>query len=202
MDMRSKSPVLMERIRDFVESYYFDSGRSPSTTEIGDAVGIARGTAYKYLVAMSERGLISYEDGNAATERMRSLTSEVNPAASVSGFGPCGTPQTIEASIEEYVPLPVAIFGNGELFIVRASGDSMIEAGIEDGDLVVVHKQETAKDGDIVVALVNNENTLKRFFHDRRRRCIRLHPENSAMEDILVRECFIQGVAQQVIKDL
>ena len=77
-----------------------------------------------------------------------------------------------------------------------------IEAGIEDGDLVVVHKQETAKDGDIVVALVNNENTLKRFFHDRRRRCIRLHPENSAMEDILVRECFIQGVAQQVIKDL
>jgi SOS-response transcriptional repressor LexA len=59
---------------------------------------------------------------------MRALTSEVNPAASVSGFVPCGTPQTIEASVEEYIPLPVSIFGSGELFIVRASHDSMIEA--------------------------------------------------------------------------
>lgn len=201
--MRRKDPELMERIHDFVESFYFDNGRSPSTTEIGDAVGIARGTAYKYLVAMDERGLISYEDGNASTDRMRSLTSDVNPAASVSGFVPCGTPQTIEASVEEYVPLPVSIFGSGELFIVRASRDSMIEAGIDDGDLVVVRKQETARDGDIVVALVNNENTLKRYYRDDELHCIRLHPENSEMEDILVYgDCFIQGVAQQVIKNL
>ena len=201
--MRRKDPELMERIHDFVESFYFDNGRSPSTTEIGDAVGIARGTAYKYLVAMDERGLISYEDGNASTDRMRSLTTDVNPAASVSGFVPCGTPQTIEASVEEYVPLPVSIFGSGELFIVRASRDSMIEAGIDDGDLVVVRKQETARDGDIVVALVNNENTLKRYYRDDELHCIRLHPENSEMEDILVYgDCFIQGVAQQVIKNL
>lgn len=201
--MKRKNPETMERIRDFIESCFFDRGRSPSTTEIGDAVGIARGTAYKYLVAMDERGLISYEDGNASTERMRSLTSDVNPAASVSGFVPCGTPQTIEASVEEYVPLPVSIFGSGELFIVRASRDSMIEAGIDDGDLVVVRKQQTARNGDIVVALVNNENTLKRYYRDDELHCIRLHPENSAMEDILVYgECFIQGVAQQVIKNL
>ena len=201
--MRRKDPELMERIHDFVESFYFDNGRSPSTTEIGDAVGIARGTAYKYLVAMDERGLISYEDGNASTDRMRSLTTDVNPAASVSGFVPCGTPQTIEASVEEYVLLPVSIFGGGELFIVRASHDSMIEAGIGDGDLVVVRKQETARDGDIVVALVNNENTLKRYYRDDELHCIRLHPENSEMEDILVYgDCFIQGVAQQVIKNL
>ena len=201
--MRRKDPVLTGRIYDFVESFYFDNGRSPSTTEIGDAVGIARGTAYKYLVAMDERGLISYEDGNASTERMRSLTSDVNPAASVSGFVPCGTPQTIEASVEEYVPLPVSIFGSGELFIVRASRDSMIEAGIDDGDLVVVRKQQTARNGDIVVALVNNENTLKRYYRDDERRCVVLHPENKAMEDIIVYgECFIQGVAQQVIKNL
>jgi repressor LexA len=201
--MRQKSPELMERIRDFIESCYFDSGRSPSTTEIGDAVGIARGTAYKYLVAMEERGLISYEDGSAKTERMRALTSEVNPAASVSGFVPCGTPQTIEASVEEYIPLPVSIFGSGELFIVRASHDSMIEAGIDDGDLVVVRKQQTARDGDIVVALVNNENTLKRYYRDDEHHRIILHPENRDMDDIIVRgECYIQGVAQQVIKNL
>lgn len=201
--MRRKDPELMERIHDFVESFFFDNGRSPSTTEIGDAVGIARATAYKYLVAMDERGLISYEDGNATTERMRSLTSDVNPAASVSGFVPCGTPQTIEANVEEYIPLPVSIFGSGELYIVRASLDSMIEAGIDDGDLVVVRKQETARNGDIVVALVNNENTLKRYYRDDELHCIRLHPENSDMKDILVYgECRIQGVAQQVIKNL
>jgi len=201
--MRRKDPELMRRIRDFVESFYFGNGRSPSTTEIGDAVGIARGTAYKYLVAMDERGLITYEDGNAATERMRSLTSDVNPAASVSGFVPCGTPQIIEASVDEYVPLPVSIFGSGELFIVRASGESMIEAGIDDGDLVVVRKQLFADEGDIVVALVDNENTLKRYYRDDELHCIRLHPENDAMEDILVYgECYIQGVAQQVIKNL
>lgn len=201
--MRRKDPALMERIRDFVEQFYFSHGRSPSTTEIGDAVGIARGTAFKYLVAMDERGLISYADGNAATDRMKSLTSDVNPAASISGFVPCGTPQMIEASVDEYVPLPVSIFGRGELFIVRASGDSMIEAGIDDGDLVVVHKQDFANEGDIVVALVDNENTLKRYYRDDELQCVRLHPENSEMKDILVYgECFIQGVAQQVIKNL
>ena len=159
--MSRKRTGLMDRIRDFIERCYFESGRYPSTTEIGDAVGSARGTAYKYLVAMEERGLISYEEGSAKTERMRALTSEVNPAASVSGFVPCGTPQTIEASVEVYIPLPVSIFGSGELFIVRARHDSMIEAGIDDGDLVVVRKQQTARDGGLVVALGNNGNTVK-----------------------------------------
>lgn len=201
--MKRKNPETMERIRDFIESCFFDKGRSPSTTEIGEAVGIARGTAYKYLVAMRDKGLISYEDGTATTKRMQMVTTDVNPTASVSGFVPCGTPQMIEASVEEYVPLPVSIFGSGELFIVRASRDSMIEAGIDDGDLVVVRKQQTARNGDIVVALVNNENTLKRYYRDDELHCIRLHPENSAMEDILVYgECYIQGVAQQVIKNL
>lgn len=201
--MKRKNPETMERIRDFIESCFFDRGRSPSTTEIGEAVGIARGTAYKYLVAMRDKGLISYEDGNASTKRMQMVTTDVNPTASVSGFVPCGSPQMIEASVEEYVPLPVSIFGNGELFIVRASRDSMIEAGIDDGDLVVVRKQQTARNGDIVVALVNNENTLKRYYRDDELHCIRLHPENSTMEDILVYgECYIQGVAQQVIKNL
>lgn len=201
--MRKKDSELMSRISDFIERYFFENRRAPSTTEIGNAVGIARGTAYKYLVAMRERGLISYDDGNAATKKMRVVTTEINPAADVSAVVPCGTPQTIDACEIEYIPLPVAIFGSDELYIVRASGESMIEAGIDDGDRVVIRKQETAKDGDIVVALVNNENTLKRYYRDDTLHCVRLHPENSAMEDILVYgECYIQGVAQQVIKDL
>ena len=78
----------------------------------------------------------------------------------------------------------------------------MIEAGIDPGDLVVVRKQNTADDGDIVVALVDNETTLKRFYIDKEKKCVRLHPENRTMNDILVKSCYIQGVAQHVIKAL
>lgn len=78
----------------------------------------------------------------------------------------------------------------------------MIEVGIEPGDMIVVRKQSTAEDGDIVVALVGSETTLKRFYMDKKRKCIRLHPENSSMKDIFVKECRIQGVAQHVIKAL
>ena len=78
----------------------------------------------------------------------------------------------------------------------------MIDAGISTGDLVLVRKQSEAKDGDIVVALVENENTLKRYFVDTENNQIRLHPENKNMKDIIVRDCKIQGVAVKVIKDL
>ena len=78
----------------------------------------------------------------------------------------------------------------------------MIEAGINSGDLVVIRRQNEAKEGQIVVALVENENTLKRFFFDKERDCIRLHPENKNMEDIYVKSCSIQGVAVNVIKSL
>ena len=114
----------------------------------------------------------------------------------------CGEPQLEEENFEEYIALPTAVFGNGPFFLLRAKGNSMIEAGIESGDLVVVKKQNTAHDGDIIVALVNNETTLKRFYRDKKNKCIRLHPENKDMEDILVKECYIQGVAQHIIKKI
>lgn len=85
---------------------------------------------------------------------------------------PCGLQEYAEENFEEYVPLPVALFGQGDFFLLRASGYSMIEAGIEPGDLVVVRKQNTAEEGDIVVALVDNETTLKRFYRDKKYRCI------------------------------
>jgi repressor LexA len=78
----------------------------------------------------------------------------------------------------------------------------MIDAGIEPDDLVVVRKQNTAEEGEIVVALVEGETTLKRFYLDRERHCVRLHPENKTMSDIFVAQCYIQGVAQKVIKPL
>lgn len=112
----------------------------------------------------------------------------------------CGLPNIAEEHIEEYVSLPESMFGSGEFYILRARGESMIEAGIDPGDLVVIRKQETAENGQIAVALVDEEATLKRFYVEDNR--VRLHPENSEMEDFYVDHCIIQGVAVKVIKDL
>ena len=114
----------------------------------------------------------------------------------------CGIPKFAEENIEEYVRLPVALFGHGSFFILRAYGDSMIEAGIEDGDLVLIRQQNTAEEGQIVVALIDDEATLKRFYPEPEKRRIRLHPENAHMNDIFVEKCEIQGVAVKVLKDL
>ena len=86
--------------------------------------------------------------------------------------------------------------------MLRTHGDSMIEAGIKEGDMVVVRKQNHANHGDIVVALVGNETTLKTYYPEPEKRRIRLHPENKTMKDMIVKECNIQGVAMHVIKKL
>lgn len=197
--MRTRSAELMERIRAYAEEYIITRGASPSTTDIADSFGIARGTAYKYLVAMREKGLVGYEGGVISTPATEKAENGVCRAALV-GSIPCGPLEEEEASVEAYFTLPEAIFGSGDFFILRADGDSMIGAGIEDGDLVVIRRQREAQEGDVVAALVGSESTLKRYFVDREAGCVRLHPENPALEDILVPSCEIQGVARQVIK--
>ena len=122
--------------------------------------------------------------------------------AAVLGNIACGLPNVAEENIEEYVSLPESLFGRGEFYILRARGESMIEAGIEDGDLVVIRKQSDANDGDIIVALVEEEATLKRLYRDEENGRIILHPENKDMSDIVVDNCIIQGIAVKVIKDL
>ena len=114
----------------------------------------------------------------------------------------CGVPKFAEENIEEYVRLPVALFGRGQFFILRANGDSMIEADINDGDLVLIRQQNYADEGQIVVALMDDEATLKRYYPEPENQRIRLHPENCQMDDIFVSDCIIQGVAVKVLKDL
>jgi len=199
--MRSKSAELMQQIRNYVEEYFFESEQYPSTTEIAKAVGIARGTAYKYLVEMDQRGMISYDGKSIITEKTR-LLSPGNDAGIYSGSTPCGPLEEIEAAVESYVKLPVSIFGEGDLFIIRTTGDSMIDAGIDSGDLVVVRKDQSPKLGDIVVALSDNANTLKRLDYDDNRRQYVLRPENSNYDPIYVQNLEVQGVAQYVLKKL
>lgn len=199
--MRYKSEETMDRIVKSIERFFFAHHRSPSITEIASDVGCSRSTIHSYLREMNQLGRLYYDGKTLETPVTQKADAEfiLSP---VLGSIACGLPEYAEENFEEYVALPTALFGSGEFFLLRANGNSMIEAGIEPGDLVVVRKQATAEEGDIVVALVENETTLKRYYKDHQCRCVRLHPENSRMKDIYVQECSIQGVAQHVIKAL
>ena len=199
--MRRKNEELMTWIIEYAEDFYLQNSASPSVRAIAGEFGINASTAYRYLVEMNERGLITYDGSSIGTEKINKLQSGSETIkVPLVGRIACGIPGLAEENIEEYVPLPRSMFGEGDFFILRAKGDSMIDIGIESGDLVVIRQQSYADDGKVVVALVDNEATLKRLYHDNGR--IRLHPENSKMDDIIVDDCIIQGIAVKVIKDI
>lgn len=199
--MRKKNTDIMDRIITFADEFHREYGRSPSTTEIAIEVGVARGTAYTYLTAMRDCGMIEY-NGKDITTLNSSKINHYNNSTPIVGRVVCGDPTEEESNISEYVDLPVSIFGEGEKFIVEAYGDSMDLAGIEEGDQVVVRKQQTAKEGDLVIALTNNENNLKRIHFDDKRRVIILSPESSnpRHKPKAYKEVRIQGIVTHVIK--
>lgn len=200
--MRTKNPENFKMIEEFINNYTEKNGVSPTVREIHAGTGLAVGTVSRYLSFMRENGMIDYSGCRNITTRETMITRNESTKVPVLGAISCGVPKFAEENIEEYVRLPIALFGKGDYFILRANGDSMIEANIEHGDLVVVRKQNYAEEGQIVVALMEEEATLKRYYPEPELRRVRLHPENSAMEDIVVRDCIIQGVAVKVIKDL
>ena len=152
--MQHKDPQLMEKIRDFALSYYKENNRMPTVRAIADGVGSNRGSVQKYLVEMAQKGMIDYDGHITGINSVRAATDNKETYnAGILGSIACGIPDDVEEHVEEYVPLPVSIFGRGELYILRANGNSMINAGIDDGDLIVVRKTTEAEDGDIVVAL-------------------------------------------------
>ena len=199
--MRYKSRDTMDDIIQAIDEFFLAHHRTPSTTELAKVIGRARSNIHSYLREMDKLGLVRYDGKTLETAVTRKANTGIT-LSPILGSIACGEPQYEEENYEEYVALPTALFGGGEFFLLRAKGESMIEAGIEPGDLVVVRKQNTASNGDIVVALVDNETTLKRFYVDEKRGCVRLHPENKGMEDIYVSQCYIQGVAENVIKSL
>ena len=201
--MRVKKPEIMERIVTFANEYRREYGRSPSTFEIGAEVGVAKGTAYTYLTRMRDLGMIQYDGKDIITNISERINKAVNNTPIV-GRVVCGDPVEEESMVEEYVDLPTSIFGSGELFILEAYGDSMDRAGIDAGDYVVVRRQNTASSGDLVVALTNGENNLKRIRFDNERQVIALCPESSNKRYKVkeYKEVQIQGVATHVIKQL
>ena len=200
--MRSKNTAHYSTILNFVNKYFDDIGRSPSTREIESATGISRPTVQRYLRELCERGEIEY-DGHRGiiTEYMRGASEGTSPVLMGNSI-PCGMLSEVGDAELESIRMPTALIGNGDFFLLRARGNSMINAGIDDGDLVVIKQQNYAEPGQIVVALMDDEATLKRYYPEPEKRRVRLHPENSTMRDIIVKDCIIQGVAVKVLKDL
>lgn len=197
--MRSKNKALMTEIERFVSTFTDNYGISPTMQEVADSVGVSKATVHRYITQLCDEGRMDFSG-------VRTMASTKTKAQAISvpilGEIACGIPKFAEENIEEYVRLPVALFGRGNFFILRAYGDSMVEAGIDDGDLVLIRQQDNAEEGQIVVALIDDEATLKRFYPEPENHRIRLHPENSHMNDIFVDRCEIQGIAVKVLKEL
>lgn len=202
--MRHKNAELMESIAQFAMSYYRENNDMPSIRTISSGIDMNRGSVQKYLVEMHEKGMIEY-DGRIRHINTSGARTDSKGTYNAGILGPiaCGIPADVEEYVQEYVPLPISIFGSGELYILQASGDSMIDAGISDGDLVVIRRTTEAKDGDIVVALTEETGTtLKRLYHEKGTGRVVLHPENKDLEDMYFSSVAVQGVAVKIIKNV
>lgn len=204
--MRTFNQEYLDRILKFVNKHYHENLVAPTISEVSEGVGIPRSTTHRYIQELSDRGLLDYGRGiQAPPDSAKMKTAYIS--APLVGSIQCGCPEEEQEYVEEYVSLPVSMFGKGEFYILRAKGDSMIDAGIEEDDLLVIERNCPASEGDIVVALdQDNQNTLKRFAgYDEDSECYLLAYENEAKYPgavIKVRSFKVQGVARHVIKAL
>ena len=185
-----------QRILDFIRSEIQTKGYPPSVREIANAVGLkSTSTVHGHLRRLEKKGLLHRD---AMKPRAMELTSEEEQAEDsavvqvpVLGHVTAGLPILAEENLDDYIPLPEAMLGDGEHFILQVHGDSMIEAGILDGDRIVVRRQEEANNGEIVVAMVEDSATVKRFYKENGH--FRLQPENSSMAPILTDSVTVLG---------
>ena len=191
-----------QEIFDFIRKYSAKYGYPPTVRDIGKAVGLASSsTVHAHLANLEKIGLLRRDSSKpraielldralgGAVESVRGLVA--GGELPVVGSVAAGQPLLAEENIEEYVSVPEAAGGRDGRFLLRVRGDSMKEAGILEGDLVVVRPQETAANGDIVVALLGEEATVKRFYREADH--VRLQPENSTMDPIRTREVKVIG---------
>lgn len=197
--MRTLNQSNLTAVANFICGFIDKNGISPTMDEISEGTGLPKTTVHRYVSALKRGGEIESEGHRSIVPKKTNVKTVRVP---VLGAVACGLPKFAEENIEEYVRLPSSLFGDGDFFILRADGDSMKDAGIENGDLVLIKHVNVAEPGRIVVALVDDESTLKRFYPDPAGHRIRLHPENEEFDDIFVESCEIQGIAVKVLKDL
>jgi repressor LexA len=208
-------PVLTERQRqilDFVTSYVDAHGYPPTVREIGEAVGLASpSTVHAHLANLERAGLLKRDPTKpralelADRGRPEPVADDVHRLPLVGEIA-AGGPLLAEENIEDHLAVPETLArGDGEEFLLRVKGDSMINAGILDGDIVVVHRQPDARNGEIVVALAGqdegaDEATVKRLYREAGR--VRLQPENDALEPIYADHVQLLGVVTGVFRKL
>ncbi len=196
--MRTLNQDTLCRMEDYIKEYQTENGRSPSYRNIMHFMNMSSlNLVQRYVLALEREGRIR-RTRLGSIDVPYQLKPNGTTLAPLVGQIVCGEPNFEVENIEESFALPQSIFGSGELFMLRTYGESMIDIGINEGDLVVMRKQNYAEDGDIVAALTDGNNTLKRLFHKRGK--IVLHPENKTMKDIIVDNCEIQGVLVGCIK--
>ncbi len=191
-----------QEIFDFIRKYSAKYGYPPTVRDIGKAVGLASSsTVHAHLANLEKIGLLRRDPSKpraielfdravgSAVESVRGMVR--SDGLPVLGSVAAGQPILAEENIEDYVSVPDIAGGSEGEYVLRVRGDSMRDAGILEGDLVVVHSQQTARDGDVVVALLGEEATVKRFFREADH--VRLQPENDAMEPIRSKEVKVLG---------
>ncbi|MBQ6171468.1 MAG: repressor LexA [Clostridia bacterium] len=203
--MRYKDPERIKKIVEIIEYRKLKEGTEPTITQIAADAGMPVSRVYAYLKEMDEKGIISFSRGHYETPKTEMISDDINTAPIV-GSVKCGDPQLKEAEIYEYVRLPSSIFGNKEMYILKAKGDSMVDAGIDEGDTVVVENRQYPEKNDIVVAMdEEGSNTLKRYKGTNKKGQARLAYENKERypgKEILLDSMRIQGIARFVIKKL
>jgi repressor LexA len=204
-------PERQRLILQVIEDAVNEQGYPPTVREIGARVGLASpATVQGHLASLEAQGYIRR---GASKRRALELTSTARAglglvrapgrgmrSVPLVGRVAAGMPLLAEENIEDSLDIPGFLGGDEDCFALRVTGTSMINAGIFDGDIVVVKRQETAEDGDIVVAVLTDEATLKRFFRERDQ--VRLQPENDLMQPIYVRDPLIAGKVIAVMRKL
>ena len=212
--MRRSTEELNKRekaILKFIEKQINEKGYPPSVREIGKAVGLSStATVHTYIAKLKEKGYISKEDQKGRTLKLLKGGKSEEPKTvyngreladvPVVGKITAGEPILAVENITDTFPLPIEFVGNSECFMLTVRGESMIEAGILNGDYILVKKQDIARNGEIVVALIGDEATVKTFYKEKDH--IRLQPENSSMDPIIVPNCKILGKVAGVFRKI
>ncbi|MCI1665380.1 MAG: transcriptional repressor LexA [Atopobiaceae bacterium] len=214
--MQKKPSKRQQQIYDFICTYTDDHGYPPSVREIGAAVGLASpSTVHMHLKFLEENGYIHRDPNKPRTieivpsesskddHTLASITQDIDSntiSLPLVGRVAAGTPILAEQNVEESLTLPTSIVGDSSSFILRVHGESMINAGIFDGDYIVVREQQEAHNGEIVVALIDDSATVKTFYREKDR--IRLQPENDTMEPIYADNPVILGKVTALIRSV
>ena len=201
---RKKSEELGKREKDilaFIEKQIKENGYPPSVREIGKSVGLSStATVHGYLTKLEQKGYSNENKPEVKEESKNLYTAKEMVEVPIVGKITAGAPILAVENISDTFPIPTDFVGNSECFMLTVSGESMIEAGILDGDYILVKKQNVARNGEIVVALIGDEATVKTFYKESDH--IRLQPENSTMDPIIVSNCEILGKVAGVFRKL